>query len=85
MQRHFTDAIDTVTNCIKTRSSHPGDRAVKNIEKLILNVKNGLEYQNQLDSVLSDYSEEINYHVFSRHLLIGKTKFIDNNEKTFLQ
>ena len=42
--RHiYFDAIDRVTNCIKTRFS-PGHRAVKNVEQLILNVINGLEY-----------------------------------------
>ena len=46
--------IDTVTNCIGTRFSQTGYRAIRNIEQLILNVINGLEYQNQLEDVLSD-------------------------------
>ena len=44
----YFDAIDTVTNCIKIRFSQLRYRAVRNIEQLILNVINGLEYQNQL-------------------------------------
>ena len=58
--RIYFDAIDTVTNCIKARFSQPGLRAVKYIELLILNVINGLEYQNQLQNILFDYCEEIN-------------------------
>ena len=48
-----------MTNCIKTRFSQPGYRAVKNIEQLILNDIIGLHYQNQLEDVLSDDSEKI--------------------------
>ena len=40
----YFDVKDTVTNCIKTQSSQPGYRAVKNIDQLILNAINGLEY-----------------------------------------
>ena len=58
-RRIYFDAIDTVTNCIKIWFWQPGYRAVKNIEQLILNVINELEYQNQLEDVLSDYGEEI--------------------------
>ena len=53
-RRIYFNAIDTVTNCIKTQFSQPGYRAVKNIEQLILNVINGLEYKNQLEDVHSD-------------------------------
>ena len=70
-----------MTNCIKTRFSQPGYRAVKNNEKLILNVIYGLEYQNQLEDVLSDYGEEINHYRLSTQLQILKTKFVDSNEK----
>ena len=42
---------------------------------------NGLEYQNQLEVVLSDYSEEINQYRFSTQLQILKSKFVDSNEK----
>ena len=59
-RRIYFDAIDTGTNCIKTRFSQPAYRAIRNIEQLILNVINGFEDQNQLEDVLSDYSEEIN-------------------------
>ena len=53
-RRIYFDAIDTVTNCIKTRFSQPGYRTIRNIKQLILNVINGLEYQNQPEDVLSD-------------------------------
>ena len=49
-----------MTNCTKTRLSQPGYRAIRNVEQLILNVRNGLEYQNQPEDVLSDYSKETN-------------------------
>ena len=73
-----------MTNCIKTRFSQPGYRAIRNIEQLILNVINGLEYQNQLEYVLSHYSKEINQYRLSTQLQILKTKFADSNEKLFL-
>ena len=53
----YFDAIDTVTNCIKIRFSQLRYRAVRNIEQLILNVINGLEYQNQLEDVLSEINQ----------------------------
>ena len=71
-----------MTNCIKTQFSQTGYRAVKNIEQLILNVINGLEYQNQLRDVFSDFGEEINHYRLSAQLHILKNKFIDSNEKT---
>ena len=71
-----------MTNCLKTRFSQPGYRAVKNIEQLILNVINGLEYLNQLEDVLSDYGEEINHYRLSTQHQVLKTKFADSNEKT---
>ena len=83
-RRIYFDAIDTVTNCIKTRFSQPGYRTIRNIEQLILNVINGLEYQNQLEYVLSHYSKEINQYRLSTQLQILKTKFADSNEKLFL-
>ena len=67
-----------MTNCIKIRFSQPLYRAIKNIEQLILNVINGLEYQNQLKDALS----EINQYRLSTQLQILKTKFEDSNEKT---
>ena len=70
-----------MTNCIKTRFSQPGYRAVKNIEQLILNDIIGLHYQNQLEDVLSDDSEKINHYKFSTQLQILKTIFVDSNEK----
>ena len=76
-RRIYFDAIDTVTDCIKTRFS--GYTAVKNIEQLILNVINGLEYQNQLEDVLSDYGQDINHYRLSTQLQIFKTKFVDSN------
>ena len=48
-RRTYFDAIDIVTNCIKTRFSQPGYRAIRNNEQHILNKINGLEYQNQLE------------------------------------
>ena len=81
-RRIYFDAIDTVTNCIKTRFSQPGYRTIRNIEQLILNVINGLEYQNQPEDVLSHYSEETNQYRLSTQLQILKTKFVDSNEKT---
>ena len=71
-----------MTNCIKTRFSQLGYRTIRNIEQLILNVINGLEYQNQLEDVLSRYSKEINQYRLSTQLQILKTKFVDSNEKT---
>ena len=68
-----------MTNCIKARFSQPGYRAVKNIEQLILNAINGLEYQNQLEDVLSDYREEINHYRLSTELQIFKTRFVGSN------
>ena len=53
----YFDAIDTVTNCIKIRFSQLRYRAIRNIEQLILNVINGLEYQNQLEDVLSEINQ----------------------------
>ena len=58
-----------------TQFSQPGKMAIKNIEQLILNAINGLEYQNKLEDVLSDYGEEINHYRLSTQLLILKTKF----------
>ena len=81
-RRIYFDAVDTVTNCITTRFSQPGYRAVENIKQVILNVTNGLEYQNQLEDVLSDYSEEINHYRLSAQLQSSKTKLTDSNEKT---
>ena len=81
-RRIYFDAIDTVTSCIKTRFSQPGYRTIRNIKQLILNVVNGLEYQNQLEDVFSHYSEKINQYRVSTHLQILKTKFVDSNEKT---
>ena len=81
-RRIYFDAIDTVTSCIKTRFSQPGYRTIRNIEQLILNVINGLEYQNQPEDVLSHYSEETNQYRLSTQLQILKTKFVDSNEKT---
>ena len=52
------------------------------MEQLFLNVINGLEYQNQLENVLSDQSEEIHQYRLSTHLWILKNKFVDSNEKT---
>ena len=52
------------------------------MEQLFLNVINGLEYQNQLENVLSDYGEEINDYSLSVQIQILKTKFVDSNEKT---
>ena len=69
-------------NCIKTRFSQPGYRALKNIEQLILNVINGLEYQNQVKDVLSDCGEEVNHYRLSTQLQILKTKFVESNKKT---
>ena len=66
----------------KKRFSKPGYGAIRNIEQLILNETNVLEYQNQLEDVLSDYSEEINQYRLSTQLQILKTKFVDKNEKT---
>lgn len=68
-------------NCIKTRLSQPENRAVKNIDRFILNVINGLEHQNQLEDVISDYGEEINHFRLSTQLKILKSKFIGSNEK----
>ena len=59
-RRFYFDDIDIMTNCTKTRLSQPGYRAIRNIEQLILNVRNGLEYQNQPEDVLSDYSKVTN-------------------------
>ena len=78
-RRIYFDAIDTVTDCIKTRFS--GYTAVKSIEQLILNVINGLEYQNQLEDVLCDYGKEKYHYRLSTQLQILKTKFVDGNEK----
>ena len=75
-RRIYFDAI--------TRFSQPGYRTIRNIEQLILNVINGLEYQNQLEYVLSHYSKEINQYRLSTQLQILKTKFADSNEKLFL-
>ena len=80
-RRIYFGAINIVTNCRKTRFSQPGYRAVKNIEKFILHVINGLEYQNQLENVLSDYGEDINHYTLSKQLQILKTKFVDSNKK----
>ena len=44
-RRIYFDAIDTVTNCIKTRFSQTGYRTIRIIAQLILNVINGLEHQ----------------------------------------
>ena len=55
---------------------------IKDIEQLILNAINGLEYQNQLEDILSDYGEEVNHYRLSAQLQILKTKFVDSNEKT---
>ena len=66
----------------KKRFSQPGYRAIRNIVQLILNATNILEYQNELEDVLSDYSEEINQYRLSTQLQILKTKFVDSNEKT---
>ena len=55
------------------------------MEQLFLNVINGLEYQNQLENVLSDYGEEINYYSLSVQIQILKTKFVDVMKKPFLQ
>ena len=74
-----------MTNCIKTRFSQPGYRAVKNIEQLILNFITGLEYQNQLEDVLSDCGEEIYYYRFSTQPQTLKAKFVDSNEKMYKQ
>ena len=71
-----------MNNCIETRFSQTGYRAIRNIEQLILNVINGSEYQNQLEDILSDYSEEINQYRLSTQLQTLKTKFVDSNEKT---
>ena len=79
-RRIYFDAIDTVTNCIKTRFPQPGYTAVKNIEQLILNVIGWSEYQNQLEDVLSDYGEEINYYRLSTQPQILKATFVDSNE-----
>ena len=57
----YFDAIDTVANCIKTRFSQPGYRAIKNIGQRILNELIGLEYKNQLRDALFEYGEEINH------------------------
>ena len=70
-----------MTNCIKTRFSQPGYRAIRNNEQHILNKINGLEYQNQLEDVLSAYSEEINQYRLPTQLQIFKNKFVENNEK----
>ena len=51
------------------------------MEQLILNVINGLEYQNQLEGVRSDCNKEINHYRLSTQLQILKTKFVDSNEK----
>ena len=48
-RRIYFDAI--------TRFSQPGYRTIRNIEQLILNVINGLEYQNQLEDVLSEINQ----------------------------
>ena len=80
-RRTYFDAIDIVTNCIKTRFSQPGYRAIRNNEQHILNVINGLEYQNQLEDVLSAYSEEINQYRLPMQLHIFKNKFVESNEK----
>ena len=78
MWRHFTDAlrmkllIQLHTNCIKTQlSQQPG--YIKNINQLILNVINGLEYQNQQEVVLPGQGEEISHYRLSTHLQILKT------------
>ena len=42
---------------------------------------NGLEYQNQLEDVLSAYSEEINQYRLPTQLHIFKNKFVESNEK----
>ena len=63
-RRIYFDAI--------TRFSQPGYRTIRNIEQLILNVINGLEYQNQLEYVLSHYSKEINQYRLSTQLQILK-------------
>ena len=42
---------------------------------------NGLEYQNQLEDVLSHYSEKINQYRLSTQLQILTTKCVDSNEK----
>ena len=81
-RRIYFGAIDTVTNCSKTRFSQTWYRAVKNIERLILNVINESEYQTQLEDVLSDYGDEINHCRLSAQLQILKTKFVESNEKT---
>ena len=81
-RRIYFDALDTVTNCMKTWFSQSGYRAIINMERLFLNVINGLEYQNQLENVLSDYVEEINHYSLSVQIQILKTKFVDSNEKT---
>ena len=80
-RRIYFDAVDKVSNCIKTRFSEPGYRTIRKIEQLILNVINGLEYQNQLEDVLSHYSEEINQCRLTTQLQILKTKCVDSNEK----
>ena len=80
-RRIYFDDVDTVANCIKTWFS-PGYRAIKNIEHLILNVINGLEYENQLENGPSDYGEEVNHYRLSTQLQILKPKFVDSNEKT---
>ena len=47
-----------------------------------MNAINGLEYQNQLEDVLSDYGEQINHYRFSTQLQILETKVMDSDEKT---
>ena len=71
-----------MTNCIKNQFSQPGYTAVKNIEQPILNLTNGLEYQNQLEDVFFDYCEEINHYRLSTQPQNLKTKFVGSNEKT---
>ena len=79
----YFDAIDIYRDPILTAKII----AVKNFEQLILNAINGLEYQNKLEDVLSDYGEEINHYKLATQLLILKTNHICSNklyEKQYL-
>ena len=80
--RHSDNLSKTLQKSSLTSFQGKGIANSLSIEQLILNVINGLEYENQLENGPSDYGEEVNHYRLSTQLQILKPKFVDSNEKT---
>ena len=76
----YFEALDLLTSCIKDRFDQPGYRIYSNLEALLLNSANGVEFMAEFDEIMQLYAQDFNQELLKSQLAILKTHFNDHSE-----